>query len=329
MHFILWFVSCLVLLKVVNALTCFWCKSKVCLVGKTAIITGGAAGIGFQTALALASKGCRVIIADISNLTKAVDELKNVSKNQNIIGVEVDLASFRSVREFAKKILDTEPRLDILVCNAGIGEHKMRIMTGDGVEKTMQINYYSHFLMIHLLLDLLKKSAPSRIAITSSVLAYVSDLTVKELNPSPDYFEERKGWRTFNCGTYSASKLCLAGLTKTLASKLQGTEVIVNVCHPNGVRTSIYAPVVRQAIGLSYFVSSLYCLVCLFGKTPEEGAQTLIHLAHSEEVKLINGRSFYEGMVVHPPFQLTDYFCEQLWKASIEYTKLTPEEIKC
>lgn len=82
---------------------------------------------------------------------------------------------------------------------------------------------FIYFMYDNLLSDLLKKSAPSRIAITSSLLAYFSDLTVKDLNPSADYFAKRKLWRTINSRTYSASKLCLAGLTKTLASKLQGT----------------------------------------------------------------------------------------------------------
>lgn len=64
----------------------------------------------------------------------------------------MDLESFKSVRELAAQIIETEPRLNILVCNAGTSEHLNRNITSDGLEKVMQINYFSHFLLTHLLL---------------------------------------------------------------------------------------------------------------------------------------------------------------------------------
>lgn len=64
----------------------------------------------------------------------------------------MDLESFKSVRKLAAQIIETEPQLDILVCNAGISEHLKRNITSDGLEKVMQINYFSHFLLTHLLL---------------------------------------------------------------------------------------------------------------------------------------------------------------------------------
>lgn len=102
---LLYVISVVLILKILNRLLGFWCRSKVCLVGKTAVVTGGASGlqsylfslnslflygnfsgIGSEVALGLASKGCRVIIADITNLTEAVERLKQLTNNPLIIG---------------------------------------------------------------------------------------------------------------------------------------------------------------------------------------------------------------------------------------------------
>ncbi|CAG9763013.1 unnamed protein product [Ceutorhynchus assimilis] len=314
----------LFLFVIFNKLWCFWCRSKVCLIGKTALITGGASGIGFQTALALASKGCRIIIADITNLNEAVEQIKKISNNPNIIGKHIDLRSFDSVRQFAKEILETEPKLDILLCNAGIGDYRIRTFTQDGLERTMQVNYFSHFLLTHLLLDLLKKAPSTRIIFTSSITAYVSDLTIENLNPNPDYYH---GFLTkMNGGTYSNSKLCLAAAAKMFAERLKGTGVTVNTVLPGGVQTPIWSATKRDFNFIGIFVT---CLVYLYGKTPEQGAQTLIHVAHSENVEGQTGQFFYEGMRFLKPLQLSEGFCKELWHKSIECTKLQAHEIKC
>ena len=82
---------------------------------------GGSSGIGKETAIALAMRGARVIIAsrDSDKSEKAVREIKFKSHSLNVFHMELDLANLRSVREFCKSFLQREKRLDILVNNAG------------------------------------------------------------------------------------------------------------------------------------------------------------------------------------------------------------------
>ncbi|XP_066257353.1 retinol dehydrogenase 12-like isoform X2 [Euwallacea similis] len=317
--------SVLIIIKIINKICCFWCKSKVYLVGKTAIVTGGASGIGFQIVSALASKGCRVIVADIANLEQAVEALKKTTHNPQIIGLKVDLESFKSVREFAHQILASESRLDILVCNAGTGDHMIRRITAEGLERIMQINYFSHFLLTHLLLDLLKKSAPSRITFTSSVIAYISDIKVDKLLPDPDYYESF--WSKVTTGTYGGSKLCMAAAAILFGEKLKGSGVTANADLPYCVRTPIFWKSIKN--DRNYLAALTLLAIQLYGKSAEEGAQTTIHLAHSDEVKDLTGNVFLDGMIFPRPRQITEEFCTKLWNYSVEYTQLQPHEVKC
>ncbi|CAB1460936.1 unnamed protein product [Pleuronectes platessa] len=88
----------------------------------TVLITGGNSGIGKETAVALALRGARVIIAcrDVDKAEKAVREIKFKSRSLNVLHMELDLGNLRSVREFSKSFLQREKRLDILINNAGM-----------------------------------------------------------------------------------------------------------------------------------------------------------------------------------------------------------------
>ncbi|CAG9763014.1 unnamed protein product [Ceutorhynchus assimilis] len=315
----------LCLLVILSRLWCFWCRSKVCLIGKTAIVTGGASGLGYETALALAAKGCRVIIADISNSAKAAEEVRKKSQNNNIVGKYLDLGSFKSVRAFAKEIIEKEPRLDILMCNAGMPGYREMHMTEDNLERVMQVNYFGHFLLVHLLLDLLKKSSPSRIVFTSSVMAYISNLTIDNLTPKDDFFTKRSAM--IMGGTYSNSKLCCAAAAKSFGEKLQGFGVTANAVQVSGVRTPIFYKAIKENRYYSALV--LGSFVWVLGKNPEEGAQTLIHLAHAAEVESVTGQTFMEGKQVWRPSKLTEEFCAKLWTESVKLTKLEADEVKC
>lgn len=108
-------------------------------------------GLGFQTTLNLASRGCKIIMADINDMEETKQQIINITNNSNIITKYVDLSSFKSVRDFATDIHATVKELHILVNNGGIGvssENK----TIDGYNPVMQINYFSHFLLTHLLI---------------------------------------------------------------------------------------------------------------------------------------------------------------------------------
>lgn len=119
------------------------------------------------------SLGAKVIIA-CRNLDKgreAMEKLMDITacETKNIRLVECDLCSFKSVRHCAQLINDEEEKLDVLICNAGLGYSPQKV-TEDGFNTVIQANYLSHFLLTNLLLQKLSQSKSSRIINVSSDL---------------------------------------------------------------------------------------------------------------------------------------------------------------
>ncbi|KAK3872325.1 hypothetical protein Pcinc_022543 [Petrolisthes cinctipes] len=212
------------------------CKSLTRLDGKTVIVTGASAGIGKEAARDLARRGARIILA-CRNLEKAqrvAEEITTDTWNHNVVVRELDVSDLDSVRKFAKEILTTEEHLDILINNAGMAGHPKREVTHDGLELTMATNHYGHFLLTNLLLKLLKKSAPSRIIVVSSVMhKFCTKLDPEDLN------FEKKYYSFFS--SYNQSKLCNVLFTLELADRLKGVGVTANCLHPGAVATDISA----------------------------------------------------------------------------------------
>ena len=147
----------------------FYANSRYHFLGKTVVVTGANTGIGKETALDLVKRGAKVILAcrDEQRATDAAKDIIAETGSDKVLVRIVDLSSFESVRAFARLINETEERLDILVNNAGfIGSYQL---TKDGYESIFQVNYLSHFLLTLLLLDKMKKSAPSRIVNVSAL----------------------------------------------------------------------------------------------------------------------------------------------------------------
>ena len=185
--------------------------------GKTTIVTGANTGIGKETALDFAKRGARVILA-CRNEEKAKDAARDIiaeTGSDKVVVRIVDLASFESVRAFAKVINETEERLDILVNNAGLtGSYRV---TEDGYESIFQVNYISHFLLTLLLMEKLKKSAPSRIVNVSSIMheTRYADLQLDDFTLSKEKFGKVKS-------RYAQSKLAQVVFTRELSKRLEG-----------------------------------------------------------------------------------------------------------
>jgi len=263
-----------------------YCKSKVCLLEKTVIVTGGNAGIGYATALDLACRGARVILAcrNEQRGNEAVEKIKKETHNKNVVLKILDLASIKSIKNFAKDITENEKRVDILINNAGIlgsGE----AVTEDGLQLAWQSNHFGPVLLTLLLLDVLKKSTPSRIVNVSSGLAKISNLSLKTLNLYVGHW-----------GTYSDTKLANILFTQELAKKLANTNVSVFSLHPGAVATDIVPDKIVYAVlkPLLKFVLAVFYLV------PEEGAQTSIYCACQDGIEEQSGNHFERCQVVGP-----------------------------
>lgn len=105
--------------------------------------------------------------------------------------MQLDLSSFKSIREFADQILKAESRLDVLIHNAGYAGMLKNFISEDGIELTMATNHYGPFLLTHLLIRLMLKSVPSRIIIVASemyIFGHLDPESRSSLNPTRFFF---------------------------------------------------------------------------------------------------------------------------------------------
>lgn len=197
--------------------------------GKVAIVTGANTGIGKETALGLAQHGLEVILAcrDLKKAEEAKDFIIKKSGNDKVKCMQLDLASFKSIRSFAKEFLDSGSPLHILVNNAGVFALD-RAFTEDGLEMTIGVNHFGPFLLTMLLLRRLYESRPSRIL-------NVSSYAHKLVTMHRDDLMGEKSYNRFHA--YGQSKLANILFTVALAKRTENTGVVCNALHPGTVKT--------------------------------------------------------------------------------------------
>ncbi|XP_050310151.1 retinol dehydrogenase 14 [Anthonomus grandis grandis] len=309
------FLTVVALVKFYNVVTCGYFKSRVKMDGKTVIVTGASGGIGKETVRELAKRGARVILAcrNLDKAQKVRDEIAEETKNESLIVKKLDLSSLKSVREFAEDILQSEQRLDVLIHNAGTAEKKL-IKTEDGLELTMATNHFGPFLLTHLLIDLLKRSAPARIVVVASSLYQLTSLDLNNINPSSSWFPP---W------IYYPSKYANICFTLELARRLEGTGVTANCLHPGLIDSGIWRNV---PVPLNWPTNLI--AKCFF-KTPQQGCQTTVMLACSDELKEVTGKYFMDCKEHTLNRGVSDVSkAKKLWELSEELVKLKPTDPK-
>ena len=287
------------------------CASKTRMDGKTVIVTGANTGIGKETALDLAKRGARVIMAcrDLKKGETALNDIVEKTGSKNVVLKQLDLASLKSIREFAENINKNEPHLHVLINNAGVMLIPELTKTEDGFEMQMGVNHLGHFLLTNLLLDLLKKSTPSRIVVVSSVGHEMFTTKMKFDNINSETIYEK--W-----DAYGQSKLANILFTRELAKRLEGTGVTVNSLHPGYVFTDLF----RHPTAWCYVI---YFTFYLFAKTTKQGAQTTIHLVVSEEVEGVTGVYFDDCKPIEPSEAAQDEgAAKKLWEISADLVGL-------
>ncbi|XP_052741766.1 retinol dehydrogenase 12-like [Bicyclus anynana] len=285
------------------------CKCTTKLYGKVALVTGGNAGIGLETAKNLAKRGAKVVIASRNDMKsqEAVEIIKRASGNDNVEYRQLNLAKQDSIVEFADKFNKDFHRLDILVNNAGVGVVKTANLD-NGVDLLMQINYVGPFLLTYLLLEKLAASAPSRIVNVSSN-GYIVGFKFK-------LEDITKCWKTHNFFRYANAKLCEILWTRELAKRLpQG--VTVNCLHPGIIMTNIFNH-------LNLFMKTVIkVLAFLVFKNITEGAQTTIHLCVSPNLEHSSGGYYVDCKKVKCiKIAENDELARQVCERTLELLKL-------
>ncbi|XP_056447564.1 retinol dehydrogenase 14 [Gadus chalcogrammus] len=283
-----------------------YCTDLKRLDGKTVIITGGSSGIGKETAIALAMRGARVIIAcrDTDKSEKAVREIKFKSHSLNVSHMELDLANLRSVREFCKSFLQREKRLDILVNNAAMPS--VLDWTDDGFSMCFGVNHLGHFLLTNTLLPRLKECAPSRVVtLTCSNYKY-QKLDFQDLN-----------YNLLPFFTYCRSKLANIYFTQELARMGEAKGVTAYAVHPGFVQsgwTCHYSVLFRMLMQVIMWMFFVPC---------EMGAQTVVHCAVSDAAAKHSGGYFVDCRPAGlRPFAKDSGVARKLWEASERLVKL-------
>ncbi|MEO0405770.1 MAG: oxidoreductase [Cyanobacteria bacterium P01_A01_bin.135] len=209
--------------------------------GRVAVVTGANTGIGYETALALAKTGMTVVLAcrDLAKATQAQDQIMAQVTGAKVEVMRLDLSQLASVREFAQAYRDRFSRLDLLINNAGVMCPPYS-QTEDGFECQMGVNYFGHFLLTELLLDLMPDTSESRVVSLSSNAHKMAQIDFADLQSEESYSP---------MGAYAQSKLACLMFALELDRRLKAGEGIaaekqkrqvLSVCaHPGGSPTEL------------------------------------------------------------------------------------------
>lgn len=274
--------------------------------GKVCLITGANSGIGRETSRELARRGATVVMCarNRERGEAAVADVRESSGSSAVELLQLDLASFRSIRGAVETFLERHDRLDVLINNAGLILDDRRT-TEEGFESTFGINHLGHFLWTTLLLDVLKRSAPARVINLASDAHRMS----RGLDFTDLMYERRKynGWRA-----YGDSKLANILFTRELARRLEGTGVVTHAVHPGVVGTGFGRDGDLKGV-MGWLVKVAGPLLL----TPAKGARTSIHVATSEDAGEVSGLYWAKSKKRRPTsYGRDDESARKLWEHS-------------
>jgi NAD(P)-dependent dehydrogenase (short-subunit alcohol dehydrogenase family) len=278
--------------------------------GKTVVITGGTSGIGQVAAEALAGMGARIVLVarDPSRAAMTMTRLRAKGPGAAHTIHYADLSRLSEMKRVGREIAAAEPRVDILINNAG-AMFTRREITEDGLELTFATNHVSYFVLTHLLRDKLVASAPARVINTSSHAHKGAKLNFDDLQLT-------KGYSGFKA--YGRSKLCNILFTRELARRLSGSGVTANCLHPGFVATRF------GDSNTGGFGAQVFRLLKNFAIPPEKGADTIIYLASSDQPANVTGAYFYKRQETTPTREARDdESARRLWKETAELAGLT------
>lgn len=296
------------------------------LTGRTAVVTGGSGGIGFETARWLAANGASVVLGcrDRDRGARAAEQMTGIPRGPGAAAEVLDLADLSSVRRFADRVRQRHPGIDILVNNAGIAGGPRRV-TADGFEAHFGTNHLGHFALTGLLLPALLSRPGARIATLASSVAAQGRINFADLNSQHRY--------RF-IAAYSQSKLANLMFALELARRARASAMplVSTAVNPGIVATGLLRPG-RGPQGSAPRPAELAVAAVqrLYGQPPAEGCLTSLYavtapgLAGGEYV-IPDGRGHKRGNPVagNPPARALDpETARLLWETSATLTGIS------
>jgi NAD(P)-dependent dehydrogenase (short-subunit alcohol dehydrogenase family) len=288
------------------------------LTGKETIVTGGASGLGYEAARALASAGARVVIAgrDEGKGELAVKALRDETGNEKIVFRPLDLASLQSVTTWATKHSATGKPCHILVLNAGVMATPL-LRTADGFELQFGINHIGHFAFTAGLLPSLRAAGTARVVVLSSRAHRRSDVDFDD----PNYRERPYDpWESYG---QSKTANCLFGLG--LTERYSEFGITANAVMPGAIRTGLQRHMSQDELATRGWNTA----IPPGWKTLEQGAATTIWAAVAPELEGVGGTYLDDCAIARPwtdggdppagtylPYALDPANADRLWTLS-------------
>ena len=278
--------------------------------GKVVVITGATSGIGEIAAQRLAAMGARIVLV-ARNAARGQKALTRLPSLGTGVGHSIhygELSRIADCRRVAAEISAAEPRVDVLINNAG-ALFGSRQVTADDLEETFATNHMAYFVLTMGLQASLRAAVSARVVCTASAAHKGHTLDFDDLQAAKSYSAIR---------AYGRSKLCNILFTRELARRWSGTGITANCLHPGFVAT-------RFGDASGGFLSAAVSVAKIFAISPEKGAETIVYLASSPEVSGISGTYFYKCRPATPTAGgRDDAAANRLW---VESAKLAGLEI--
>lgn len=279
----------------------------------TCLVTGANAGIGFETAKALAAQDATVLLLcrTEAKALAAREQIVQATGNERVHVFVADLSSQTAIRAAAADILARFDRLDVLVNNAGTWASKFE-RTEDGIESVFAINHLAYFLLTHLLLPALQRAPQARIVnVASDSHFQIKGLFLDDLNLTNNYHGLR---------SYAQSKLANVMFTYEFDRRKPDAQLSINAVQPGLVQTDIGLKHTNWLHALAWRIRRR-----MSGhKSPDEGAATSIYLASSPAAAGQSGK--YWDDCRPKPSSAASYDREaaaRLWDISCEWCGIT------
>ena len=270
--------------------------------GKTVVATGATSGIGEVAAVKLAAMGARIIFVarDAQRAEATLAKLEQAAPGLGHRFHAADLSLIAETRRVGAEIATSEPRIDALLNNAGAIFSQRRV-TAEALEMTFALNHMAYFVLTEALRERLAASAPSRIVSTASAAHFLAKFDPDDLQCAQGY----GAWKA-----YSRSKLDNILFTRELSRRLAGFGVTANCLHPGFVAS-------RFGDDLGGWGQRLFSLGRILAISPEDGADTIVHLVSAPELATVSGEYFAKRKIQTPSATArNDKAARALWAAS-------------
>lgn len=284
--------------------------------GKTFIVTGANAGVGFEVARVLAVRRARVLLGcrDQAKGEEAIARIRKVAPTGDLAWLPLDLSDLESVRT-AVEIVGKEPRLDGLINNAGVMNPPL-MRTKQGFELQFGVNHLGVFALTSLLLPKLEQTSGSRVVVTSSVAHLKAKIDWDDLNADRTYQKADR---------YGASKLANALFFFELDRRLRAAKSPITVI---GVHPGIAATSLGRHMGIAQIAGPIVGLVL---NSADKGAWPALLAATGAVVPGgyygptgLGGTRGVAGKAKRAPHAEDPALAKRLWEVSAAMTGIDP-----